>query len=201
VNQEDRDGHLEPHEVAAWTDGTLPGDRRATLEAHLAECAECRAEAADVSRIVRSLPRPAVVRRRVWIPAAAAAAAILLATWLGPRALRDPELPEPAEQHRQEAVTTTVAPRPLVPIGAVDRVSRFVWSSVPRAEGYRVRLFDDQGTVVWATESADTVVVPPDTLALRARRPYYWRVEAHTGVGRWVASDLVELVARRGGPP
>jgi anti-sigma factor RsiW len=195
VSQTESDGHLPAHRIAAWADGTLAREERATIEAHLATCADCRAEAADVSRIVRSLPMARTVGRRTWIPAAAAAALALL--WVGSRPLREPGL----EQHREEAVTTTVAPRPIAPIDTVDRVTALVWSSVPGADRYRVRFFDAEGTVIWEGEDADTVAALPDSLALRAGRPYYWRVEAHTGFDRWVASDLIELVARRGGTP
>ena len=186
--------HLEPNEIASYVDGDVPGEVRASIEAHLADCAECRAEVAEVSRIVRTAPSAGGVSRRVWIPAAAAAALALL--WVGPRAFRDQG---PAE-HRDEAVTSTVAPHPITPIGSVATATALVWSSVPYANNYRVRLFGTDGTVLWEREGMDTIVSIPDSIRLQPRVPYYWRVEAHTGFDRRAESDLVEFRLRGGRP-
>jgi hypothetical protein len=186
--------HLDEGEAAAFVDGTLAANALGAIQAHLAICAECRAEVAEVAGIVRTAPaarRP----RRVWIPAAAAAALALL--WVAPRAARDPA----DRTHREEAVTTAVAPRPVSPRGAVDSATTLVWSSVPYATAYRIRLYDADGSLLWEQETADTASAPPTALGLRARTSYYWRVEAQTGFGRWAASELVEFVpARAGGP-
>ena len=189
------DQHLRPEEIAAYVDGAVTGHVRSAIQAHLAACAECRAEVAEVSRVVRTLPHTRGVPQRIWIPAAAAAALALL--WAGPRTLREP----PAFEHREEAVTTTVGPRPVAPVGAVDSARALVWSSVPHASSYRVRLFDADGTVIWERELGDTVAALPSSVRLRARLPYYWRVEANTGFDRRAASDLVEFVPRSGGQP
>ena len=68
-----------------------------------------------------------------------------------------------------------------------------VWSSVPYANNYRVRMFDADGTVLWEREATDTVVPIPDSMALRPLLLYYWRVEARTGFDRRAESDLVEF--------
>ena len=181
------DRHLDPHEIAAYVDGDLTGDARASIDAHLAACSECRVEVADVSRIVRAAPATRGVSRRIWIPVAAAAALALL--WVGMPPFREEGTP----QHRDEAVTATVAPRAIAPIGSVDRVSALVWSSVPYANNYRVRLFDANGSVLWEREAADTVVAIADSIALRPQLLYYWRVEAHTGFDRRAESELAEF--------
>jgi anti-sigma factor RsiW len=185
--------HLDSNEIAAYVDGSIDGEERFSIQAHLAACAECRAEVAEVSRIVRTAPAARRLPSRIWIPTAAAAVFALL--WLGPRAGRERAEPE----LREEAVTMTVPPRPITPAGTVDTVRALVWSSVPYANSYRVRLFDADGTVLWEREAADTVVPIPDSIALRAELLYYWRVEAYTGFDRRAASDLVEFRLRRGG--
>lgn len=195
MNHERFDYHLEANEIAAYVDGAVAGEARAAIQAHLAACAECRAEVAEVLPIVRTLPRARRVRGQIWIPAAAAAVLALL--WAGPRALREPAVPE----HREEAVTTIVAPRAVAPVGAVDSASVLVWSSVPSADRYRARLFDAHGTVIWEHEIGDTIAALPSSVALRPRLLYYWKVEAHTGFDRWAASDLIEFTVRRGGGP
>jgi hypothetical protein len=195
VTHERFDQHLEADEIAAYVDGIAVGDARVAIQAHLAACAECRAEVAEVLPIVRALPRARRVRRQIWIPAAAAAGLVLL--WAGPRVLREPAV----EEHREEAVTMTVSPRAVAPIGAVDAVTVLVWSALPSADRYRARLFDSDGTVIWEHETGDTVAALPRSVTLRARLPYFWKVEAHTGFDRWAASDLIEFMVRRGGGP
>jgi putative zinc finger protein len=185
------DRHLDPHEIATYVDGNVTGEARASIDAHLAACAECRAEVAQVSQIVRTAPTARGVSRRIWIPAVAAAALALL--WVGPRAFRESGTPE----HRDDAVTATVAPRAIAPVGVVDRATDLVWSSVPYANNYRVRLFDADGTVLWEREAADTVVPIPDSIALRPQLLYYWRVEARTGFDRRAESDMVEFRLQR----
>jgi anti-sigma factor RsiW len=186
--------HLESDEVAAYVDGSVSEDARVRIENHLGSCADCRAEVAQVSRIVGTLPPPRWVGASVWVGAAAAVAAVLLAL---PRTADTPASPE----HREAAVTTTVAPRPVAPKGAVESAKTLVWSAVPYADGYRVRLFDATGTVVWESEVVDTVAQLPVSIATRSGRPYYWKVEARTGFDRWAASELVEFTVGRGSEP
>jgi hypothetical protein len=189
------DRHLEVDETAAYVDGGVTGAERARMEAHLAGCADCRAEVADVVRIVRSAGTSRVRANRVWIPAAAAA--VLALMWVAPHALRQQGQPE----HREEAVTMTLAPRPLIPVGLVDTAGAFVWAAVPSANTYRVRVFDAEGTLMWERETADTLAAIPDSISLARERSYYWRVEAQTGFDRWAASELTEFRLRRDRTP
>jgi hypothetical protein len=115
----------------------------------------------------------------------AAAAVFALLVWPPDRSPR-PDLREPT-------LTTTVAPEPIAPRAAVARVREFVWVSVPRAQRYRVRLYDSEGVVVWRVETTDTSVVMPDSVILSQRDSYFWKVEAQTDWQRWAASDLVEF--------
>ena len=194
MTPEPSERHLEPDEVAAYVDGAAGSERRAAIQTHLASCAECRAEVEEVSGIVGTLPHGRRLPKRVWIPAAAAAALAVL--WAAPRSTR-----EPAPQHREEAVTTTVSPRPVAPVGAVNSARALVWMSVPHADRYRVRLFDADGSVLWEREMGDTIATLPDSVAPRPPGIYFWKVEAHTGFGRWAASDLVEFRPRSVGRP
>ncbi len=186
--------HPEVHEIAAYADGVVSEEVRARLQAHLATCAECRTEVADVLRIVGSSPHARRMTQRAWIPAAAAAV-VLLVAW--PRDRHESIGP----RHREAAVTTTVSPRAIAPVGSVDSVTTLAWSSVPYADSYRVRLFDREGTVLWERETADTSAVPQGSVMLGTGRAYYWRVEARTGFDRVAESDLTEFVIRRLGPP
>src|SRR2546426_348130 len=62
-------------------------------------------------------------------------------------------------------------------------------------------LFDAGGRVLYESQLRDTTVALPDTVRLAAGQSYLWKVEARTGWGRWVASDLVEFSIARGPPP
>ena len=110
---------------------------------------------------------------------AAAALVLILAPWRhqGERGL----------VLREPAVTTTVAPTPLEPRGGVAALPALTWSSVPRADRYQVTLFDESGSVVWETHTADTTVAVPDTVRIVAGVLHYWKVAARTELGRWVA--------------
>lgn len=179
--------------IADFVEGRLLPEARAPAVAHLLTCARCRSVVRATGRV---LADPALVpeaRERRWrrwsVPLGlAAAAALVLLLW--PRRVDDrgtlPGLREPT-------LTTTVAPLPIAPRASVTRMDRLVWSSVPRAERYRLRLYDGEGSVVWRVETTDTFVMLPDSVRLSPRTSYFWRVEAQTEWRRWAASDLVEF--------
>jgi hypothetical protein len=54
-------------------------------------------------------------------------------------------------------------------------------------------LYDREGSVLWTVETADTSVALLDSVRLRPRVPYFWRVEAQAEWMRWAASDLVSF--------
>lgn len=195
--------HLESGEIAAYLDNALAPSDRTRVEAHAAECDECRAELIESASLLRTQPQV----HRWYVPAgavAAAAAAVLLLIWVRPAST-----PTGTTGYREPAVTTTVAPVVVAPRGVVTPapvsgpagVPRgvtasgrlFVWTAVPRADRYRLALFDEAGSVVWETQTADTAAPLPASLRLRMGATYLWKVEAQTGWNRWVASDLVEF--------
>jgi anti-sigma factor RsiW len=62
--------------LTSYVDARLPPSERAAVESHLATCARCREDVADLRALAATLKRP---RRRVGLWAAAAAAALCLA--------------------------------------------------------------------------------------------------------------------------
>lgn len=186
--------HPDESQVALYLDRRLRGEALVALETHLANCPECRAEAAEVRRVLGG--RGGAARRwATLLPLGAAAAAVVLLLWSGggrqggaPPRTRDP------------AFTTTLAPMPIAPTGKVEGAHRLAWTSVPGAGRYRVTLFDSEGSARWQLASPDTMVTLPDSVRLDSGVAYYWQVKAETGYGRWVESELVEfLVAGRRG--
>jgi len=176
--------HLDEVVIARLLDGDLSGTERKAAEAHLAECPACRSELAEVRAILRSAPeRRRLVPRR--IVAAAAAAVLLFFVW--PWAVRTPEAPLP---HRDPALTTTLAPRAVRPVGTVGDARSLEWTSVPGALRYRITLFDAEGDALWQTLQSDTVAAVPDSVSLPPAA-YYWQVKAEASPGRWAESELI----------
>jgi len=179
--------------IADFVDGRLTAKSRAPVVAHLLTCARCRALVKATSELATNEAglTPHVTRRwRRWsLPVGLAAAAALLLLLL-PRD-RDESTPG----LREPTVTSTIAPVPITPTpgASVARVASLVWSSVPKAERYRVRLYDGEGSVLWTVETTDTSAALPDSLRLQPRVPYFWRVEAQAEWMRWASSDLASF--------
>lgn len=186
--------HLEADEIAAYLHGVQSRDARARIESHLAACDACRAEVVEVSRIVATLPPSRFSMRRAWLPAIAAAAVLVLITWQGVG--RD----RMSVAHRQAPVSTPTAPRALNPVGVVDSVNALTWSSIPRADSYRIQVFDQDATLLWSTDASDTTIALPPTVRLGRDRRYFWKVDASLGFDRRVASELTEFSLRPRAP-
>ena len=179
--------HLDPNDIASYVDRALDDRARERVEAHLSQCDSCRDEVAAVSDLASGLKRSASPKR-LWIAAVAAAGILIVLL---------PRHRQPAETgHREPAVTTAISPRALAPVGRVDSLRRIVWSSVPGADTYHVFVYDSLGTVLWDREIADTSVAPKDIIGLQSGVPYYWRVEANTGVSRASHSELAGFELR-----
>lgn len=186
--------------VADFLDGALSGgERRATVLSHVAACANCRsvlgatALLASDESVAREI-RGDRGRSRMWRGAAmgAAVAAAALVLIEVPRR-HDPTLREPA-------VTSAIAPVALMPSGSVRDVSRFVWTRVPTADRYRLRLHGADGSVAWSAETTDSSVALADSIRLVPGETYSWRVEAQTEWRRWVASEMTPFRFDRAGP-
>lgn len=192
-------------EIAALLDGGEPQPNERAI-AHLASCGRCRGELAALTRLVRD---PSVAReitalepaapkrgRPRFAPlsvAAGLAAAALVAVTLGPRVFQNASGGDAAATLRERAITTTAAPRILGPFGAATQADSLRWTSVPRADLYRVTIWDREGTVVWQGETRDTVVGLTEALGRGRDVTLLWDVKARTGFDRWVASELTEL--------
>ncbi len=179
--------------IAAFADGSLAPDLRASILPHVASCARCREAVASVARalsdpvVARELSVAPHGRRRYRIALPLAAAAVLLLLLASPgddrsSAHRGPPPSPPA---------TTPVPRS--PVGAVASVRDLRWSPVAGADRYRITLFDATGNVVYATETSDTIVAFPDSIAFVPSAVYLWKVDARTGFDRWATSELVEF--------
>ncbi len=189
---------LDADTVAALADGTLDAARRGRALGHVATCALCRRAVASVAEALADGPITHEVeivegRRSRWgrllwitIPLAAAAALVVLVPRSGPKDSGLPVL-------RDGTIAGGQAPVLIAPRDRVPPVERFVWSSVSKVDRYRIRVYADDGALLWSSETTDTVLAAPTSPALASRTPYFWMVEAQTEWQRWTASNLVEF--------
>lgn len=205
--------HLDDRAIACLVDGAAPEPSRAAWVAHLAACPRCRAElvaatgliadpsvAAEIAALEASPARQEPRRSRISRVALAGglAAAGLAGLLLLPPLLDGPSSPEGREPGalRERTITTTAAPRILGPVEDASADDSLRWTSVPRADLYRLTVWDRQGTVAWQGETRDTALRLPVELVGAAEARFLWEVEARTGFDRWVTSELAELTVR-----
>jgi hypothetical protein len=191
-----------------WFDRCLDEDAIASVAeghadpaaiAHLADCAGCRRRVAalrrvlsapEISREVALLDRRPGQLRRWALPAAFAAAAAIAAFVIVPRQLPD----SPADAFRDGAPAVT-GPAPVSPRDSLAGFpSELRWRAVAGAPEYRVIVFDEEGGVVWAAETADTVVSLGPQVPFAPGALYWWRVEARVDFDRWVPSPITPFV-------
>ncbi len=188
-------GCLDPETIAALADDAVAVPDRSAAVAHLAICARCRAELAE---ICAALGDPAIdsaggqrrsgpSRVRALVAGmgllAAAAAAILVV------AVHRPPV-EPAPQLRDDALPPH-APAVLAPRGSISAAPVFRWSSVPGADRYHLTVFTSDGTIAWESETGDTTITAPSPTPWYDGVNYFWKVAARTAFDRWSGSRLV----------
>jgi hypothetical protein len=208
-----REGHLDEVAMAELLDvASVDAIGDATL-AHVAECEACRESLGALSMLTRDPAIRAELDRSEWrsratvatgtAPAtrrftrvavgAVAAAALLL---FGARALLvNPRLGAAGADTRlrHATITSVAAPRLISPSGAVTKIDTLRWTSVPKADRYRVTVFDANGAVAWEAEGADTILAVPSDVASKWSGEMRWRVKARTSFDRWVDSEFGEF--------
>ena len=198
---------LDEEWITAFAEGSAePAESSAQL-AHLLACPRCCRQVASVARLLAdasvknqiehlSLSGRTVRTRRLRVIGAMtglAAAAALLLTVARHYSSNEPTTPA----YREQSVTGAVPPVPIAPVGTATAIDPFRWRSVPRANRYRITVFDRDGSVVWEAQTRDTSIAIPASLARPTAATYLWRVEARVGwEERWAASDLTEFTLR-----
>ena len=187
--------HLPAVDLAAY----LSGGRRAPafqrVQAHLADCAECRQEAAHIARVVRAEAQGRVLR---WTGGgvAAAAAVLVLAVWAGGHR-RAPDTDITRGPAGSPVEVAAVAP--LAPLGEVSpaRELAFAWRPVAGAVEYRLTLSNATGGTLWHRATTDTTLALPLEVSLARGVPYYWYVDALVVSGGSVTSGAREFHLQR----
>jgi hypothetical protein len=184
--------HPDTEAFAAYLSDGLSAAERQALDAHLAECRDCRAEMVGARHLIAE--RRARARRRVLLPAAVAAAigGLVLLAPLGKggapvERLRDVPTGRPA------ILVVTPAESGQVDAGAV----RFVWRGYGTAALYRLTLTDVSGHPVWVGETSDTMVAVPSEVSLEPNKEYLWYVDALDLDGHSATSGIRRIRTRR----
>ena len=182
--------HLTDADVAAYLDRGLTDTRRDRLEAHLAECAECRREILETQQLVKRV-RP-FWRAPVWGGSlVAAAAVVLLVAKLGSGPGRLPETTPPV---RADGGTSQLVVYGPTGEGISTRGLQFVWGAAAGAVTYRLTITGRDGAAVWSRSGVDTTVTLPDSIVLRPGQRYFWAVDALLGDGVTRSTRLREFV-------
>lgn len=178
--------HLEPHEVVAYLERTLPAADRARVEAHLAACEDCSNEIAEVWRLWRPGVKPAS-----WLPVGLAAAAVIAAVvLLRPAGTRPQPAGDLLRGSERTAAVITVAPADSA---VVQGQPVLVWRPVRGATGYRVTVSREDGDSLWTGSTGDTTAAIPPRVALIRSARYFWYVDALLSDGQSLASGLHEF--------
>jgi hypothetical protein len=163
-------------ELAALAVGELAGEPRAAVADHVASCRRC----ADGHRLLLDLHAEAGGRSpsrvRTWIAGASVAAALAgaLLVW---RPAWTPDAPSAAPL-RGAAGQGAVEPRPGAVLASAPAV--LAWTARPAARGYRARIYDADGDLLWesgAVTAARLALAPEAAAALRPGHEYFWTVD------------------------
>jgi len=192
--------------IERYVAGTLSSELIDRFEIHLLDCDTCQMEvrlawavrealgpahAPGVSdrdaRVIPMRHRRRFTRVAAAAGVAAAAAAVLLFAVPSLR-MGDPSTAD--DSHRAPSSETRSTLIPVAPVGAVNEVEQIRWTSALLADRYRLTLLDQDGSITWEHETADTFVALPTGVRLEDGADYYWTVEARVGFDRWVASEM-----------
>jgi hypothetical protein len=170
--------HLEPDLVAAYVERRLSPDALASAEQHLAGCATCRREVAQVVKVLRPSTR------RLPAFGLAAAAVLVIAVWL----VRDDtgEVEVPIRNGASSAGVQVLAPDSV----GSSLSPRFTWRALEPGSRYNFSLADEAGVRIFSLSLSDTVVSLPDSVRLQQGRTYQWLVDALRPDGRSTSSGV-----------
>lgn len=187
-----RTAHLSATDVAAYLSGRAGADSRVRIQAHLAECADCREEAIGASRILGAEHRSRSTRRVLLASVGLAAVlALVIVTRTAPVHSVESATRGTAGGASAESKVSVVGP--LGGFAQAGGIPTFVWRSIPGAMEYRFTLTDVDGKVLWTRATPDTLLTPPLDVPLGTERAYYWFVDALLADGNSVTSGAKEF--------
>jgi hypothetical protein len=204
------DAHLADEVIVTLIEGNgIEVTDRDNAVAHLSNCLVCRSRVAAVSNLLDDPEIVAEIDQLDELPAktradrrrfyrmlsgaiAAAAAVAIIVAGAGRIGARNNASTDTARVSREGIGSASAAPRILAPVTVAAAGDSLRWTSVPQADLYRIRIWNADGTVVWAEDTRDTTLPLPPQLT-RSGGPYLWEIKARTGWDRWVTSDFLEF--------
>ena len=181
--------------LAAAAVGSLAEPDVEVVADHLGECPDCAEEYRLALGLEEEGAAPAVVPRRARLARgtawAGAVAAVLLLALAAPTLLHRPPATDLRYRGPADARITTLEPEGVTPAP----LRRFRWQPVPGADGYDVRLYGEDGGLVWRTETTvPEAAIPTDSKVGPGR--YRWMVSARRGHQVVAESALIALDLR-----
>lgn len=177
-------------QIAAYIDRGLSGAERDEIEAHLAECAECRRHVLDTDELMQRVRRP---KRLVIGSALVAAAAVII---VAVPSLRRSDAAQENPLYRDAPGSSSLiayGPTGESRVGSL----RFVWSPAHGAMSYRLTVSRADGATVWTQSGRDTVAALPASVTLRAGDRYFWVSDALLADGGSRSTGLREFIPTR----
>jgi putative zinc finger protein len=187
--------HPSARDVSAYLDRALPHGDRDRVEAHLADCNECRQEVVELSRLLRS--RPARRSMAGWAIAAGIAAAFVIMVGRlpegpGTRPIQAPGAVERGLVSEEEARLSAWGPMGRTSISRDSLVLAWAPSRDSNPQ-YHVTLADSEGGILWTGSTRDTMLRLPPSLTLPGGRTYYWYTDALLPDGRALSTGVQEF--------
>jgi hypothetical protein len=187
--------HLDSDLVAAYAEQRLDQSERGRVEAHVADCADCRRELTEVSiALAAGRRRRGIIRA---VPVAAAAVLALLVIGITSNDAGDQTQDQLRPGSDLSDGVSTLAVHAPISTGSLSRAGlRFIWSGSGADALYDFTITDSSGTVVLRARTSDTLLILPDTLRLVPGSRYHWWVDVLQSDGRVASSGIRELVVR-----
>lgn len=161
---------MKADQVAAFIDRRLNRTERLTVEAHLADCPDCRAEVVGASRLIADKSRG---RLRSSVTGALAIAAVTLLVVSVSRHA-SPARGSQLMRGSDPNAITAIGPHGTVPRNGLT----LVWAAAGARATYHITLSDALSKTIWVTDGRDTAVVVPGSVDLAPGTDYFWTVDA-----------------------
>ena len=185
--------HPSAEELAAYLERKLTREELTRVEAHIAECEDCRQEALAATRILA-----ARARRRWFLTGGSLAAAMLVVVWLVPDWISDfggtgltEDATVRASSDEGVPLVSVVAPTAGAVLGPDERT--FQWESLGPDVLYRITLTDQEGVELWTTDTSDVEATLPADVVLEGGSRYFWRVDASLPDGRTATTRTLDF--------
>jgi hypothetical protein len=196
--------------IASYELGLLSEEERHRFENHLLECEECFQSLYDTAPIANLMrdgklapsekvelhngkdKAPIRFFQKKWALAAAGVMVVFVI------ALAFVWLQGPAEKAQRLRGEDDVSILVLFPVGQVTTVDELQWKPVSGVDSYDVKIFTETNDLVWEGSASETKIALPDTIkeTLIRGRTYYWQVEAQTGKGDRLKSQMIRFQIR-----